>query len=358
MLAVDEAEASVVRLMFELCIHHGYGRWKIAATLNERGIKNRYGETWHEATVGYILRNVLYTGVLRNGDARSEVLKALQIISVEQFELAQMLMDERKNEYNARRTMPRNTRGKSLLSGNVFCEHCGGRLVLTSNSTTYKAANGESIIRKRYRYICYNKTRKRAPCDGPTGYTMHILDEKIFDLLMFIFGEVRQLDMTWLSKLRDQELGELQSQIAEHEKLLMEAEKEYAVVKGRLSEAIVGNQESKIDFLMDLSDKAYEKVVEIRQELRNLCRRQEHQTQVREKLQGEYERLIEWANIFPVCSISSRKMIASYIIETVFVGRDYRVQITLRANALLDAISAEKVPKHLTAIQLKHNDSM
>ena len=51
----------------------------------------------------------MYTGVLRSGDTYSEVFEDLQIIPIANFELAQKLMEERVNEYNEKRTMPRNT---------------------------------------------------------------------------------------------------------------------------------------------------------------------------------------------------------------------------------------------------------
>ena len=59
------------------------------------------------------------------------------------------------------------------------CGHCGARLTITTNGTTRINAAGEKVGRRRYRYVCYNKTRKRADCTGQTGYTMHILDKLI-----------------------------------------------------------------------------------------------------------------------------------------------------------------------------------
>ena len=56
------------------------------------GIKTRDGKNWHEATVGHILHNILYTGVLRSGSTQSKAFPDLQIISPENFELAQKLM--------------------------------------------------------------------------------------------------------------------------------------------------------------------------------------------------------------------------------------------------------------------------
>ena len=83
------------------------------------GIYTREGKAWHEATIGHILHSVLYMGILKSGSTLSDVFPELQIISEEVFEMAQKLMDERINEKKETRTMPLNTTGQSLLSGNA-----------------------------------------------------------------------------------------------------------------------------------------------------------------------------------------------------------------------------------------------
>ena len=67
-LEVSEDEAKVVRMMFDMSVERGYGRVKIAGVLAQMGIKNRDGKHWHEATIGHVLHNILYTGVLRSGE--------------------------------------------------------------------------------------------------------------------------------------------------------------------------------------------------------------------------------------------------------------------------------------------------
>lgn len=185
-LQINEEEAKAIRMMFNFCVEKGYGRCKIANLLTSMGINTRDGKAWHEATVGHILHNVLYTGVLKSGTTLSEVFPDIQIVSEETFEMAQSLMDERINENKDDRTMPHHTTGQSLLSGNVFCGHCGGRLTLTTNGTVTSYANGDSVRRKRVRYVCYNKTRHRVDCNGQTGYTMHILDGIVVDVLHIV----------------------------------------------------------------------------------------------------------------------------------------------------------------------------
>ena len=93
-------------MMFNLCVGSGYGRCKIANLISSQGIQTRTGGNWHEATVGHILHNITYMGILRSGDTQSEVFPELQIIDSDTFELAQKLMAERVNEYNDQRTMP------------------------------------------------------------------------------------------------------------------------------------------------------------------------------------------------------------------------------------------------------------
>lgn len=66
-LVVDEEEAEVVRMMFDLCVSSGYGKFRLAHFLNDHGIRNRKGENWHDATIGSILHNPLYKGILRSG---------------------------------------------------------------------------------------------------------------------------------------------------------------------------------------------------------------------------------------------------------------------------------------------------
>jgi len=108
-----------------------------------RGRTAPYGY-WHEATVGAILKNVMYKGILRSGSTYSKPILHLQIILPEIFDQAQKLMGERVNAKKEERTVPLNTSGQSLLSENVFCGCCGGRLVLTTNGKVVTHANGEN----------------------------------------------------------------------------------------------------------------------------------------------------------------------------------------------------------------------
>ena len=189
-LAVNEREAAVVRIIFEKYVREGYGAQRIATYLNSLGYRARTGKMWHHASIRGMICNLTYTGVLRSGKSRSQMLPHLQIISQEQFEAAQRIRTARANSAEQTRTIPLNTRGTALLSGNVFCGHCGARLSLTTNGKLYPCKEDPNRRVKRIRYICYGKTRKQTDCDGQTGYTAYILDGIVDKLIHRIFAHM------------------------------------------------------------------------------------------------------------------------------------------------------------------------
>ena len=78
--------------------------------------------------------------------------------------MAQRIRAARAGSDVQERHVPMNTRGKSLLSGNVYCGHCGARLALTTNGKSYPCKEDPHRVVKRVRYICYGKTRTLPDC--------------------------------------------------------------------------------------------------------------------------------------------------------------------------------------------------
>lgn len=330
---IDEDEAKVVRMMFDLCIGSGYGGFKIANFLSGMGIKTRDGKNWHEATVGHILHNIMYTGVLRSGVTQSEIFPDLQIIASENFELAQKLMAERANECNALRTMPRNTRGQSLLSGNVFCGHCGGRLILTTNGTVRINAAGERIGRKRIRYVCYNKTRKRSDCDGQTGYTMHILDKLVTDVLHEVFNRMRSVEESEIvSRTHHSAMVSLKERLTAVKNECAKATKEYESLKLEIIKAVQGESAFPMEILSELVNNARTKMLDADAQLSELNEEFEKSNQRIDQIKSDYRCLLQWSDMFDSSDMEVKKMIAGYIIKRVDVYSDYRLHIEFNMN--------------------------
>ena len=84
-------------------------------------IKTHNGSGFQCNTVNRILKNRTYCGYYISGDITSPHLPHLQIIDEETFDLAQKIISQRliKNEQKTQIAM--NTKGKTLLSGNIYC---------------------------------------------------------------------------------------------------------------------------------------------------------------------------------------------------------------------------------------------
>lgn len=321
------------RHFIDMCVSSGYGKFRLAHFLNDHGIRNRKGETWHDATIGAILHNPLYKGILRSGETYSEPFEELQIIKPEFFDMAQALMNERTNEQKEYRTMPLNTTGQSLLSGNVFCGHCGGRLTLTTNGKVYRQADGTCLKKKRIRYVCYNKTRHRVECDGQTGYTMHILDDIIADILHQVFDKMKSAtsDMIIGSACQKQMTllhGDLKRARAENTK----ANAEYESLKAEVLKAVQGKSALPVDVLNELLDETRQRVLDTSHKVSELTSELESRNAKTAEMKAEFERIATWSEIFDSSDIATQKMICGYIIKKVTVRRNYQLSVEFNIN--------------------------
>lgn len=332
-LEIDEDEARVVRMMFNLCVGSGYGRCKIANLISGQGIQTRTGGNWHEATVGHILHNITYMGILRSGESQSEVFPELQIIDPETFELAQKLMAERVNEYNEQRTLPRNTSGQSMLSGNVFCGHCGGRLTLTTNGTVRKNVDGTEVARRRIRYVCYNKTRHRIDCNGQTGYTMHILDGMVTEILHQIFDRMKAVrEDEIVSRTQMNVTTGIKDQLAAARREFAKATKEYESVKSKLMAIIRGESSLPESVISEMAEEAKQKMMAASEKVSALNAEMERSNSRTDEIRKDYQTILKWSEMFDSSDMAVKKMIVGYLIKKVCVYSNYRLHIEFNIN--------------------------
>lgn len=129
-LEIDEKEAEVVQLIFQKYVREGCGAQRISRYLCEANIRARSGKSIPNCSIVRMLKNVMYTGIIKNGESQSAPIPELQIIDEDTFARAQQMMKDRTTHHS---TTPFNSKGQSLLVGNIYCGHCGNRLTLTTS---------------------------------------------------------------------------------------------------------------------------------------------------------------------------------------------------------------------------------
>ena len=147
--AIEPAGAAVVREIFEMYAA-GANVTEIIATLNSRGLRTSRGARWNKNSLHTILRNERYAGVYIWKDVRIEG-GIPAIISKELFDAVQEQLKK-----VARAPAAARTDVDYMLTGKLFCGHCGSAMV--GESGTGKSG------RKFYYYACIKRKRQKA-CD-------------------------------------------------------------------------------------------------------------------------------------------------------------------------------------------------
>ena len=329
-LHINEQEAEIVRLIFDKYVYEGYGAQRIATYLNNAGYRARSGKCWHPGSLRGMVGNLTYMGVLRCGDARSELIPELQIIPQEEFEAAQRIREDRSAHAaeEAEHHVPLRTRGQALLSNNVYCGHCGARLALTTSRKWRKLSDGTLDDTLRIRYTCYGKLRKQTNCTGQTGYTMHILDEIIDKMVRQIFSRLRgipkeQLIISRYAKETAERKNHLQALQAERDK----AEKDLLALKAEILAVIKGESAFPKDTLAEMIAAQEKKHTELETLCEEASAELERNAELMANVSQLYEELISYADLYDSASFEAKKMIVSQLIRRVDVYRGYQIHV-------------------------------
>jgi hypothetical protein len=166
---IDEVEAQAVHKAFEM-YDQGYGKKTIIDTLNADGYKGRQGGKLSFSALDTMLSNEKYIGIYNYAGVRIEDGMPA-IIEKELFESVQKRLETRK-KYKARNKASE----PYLLSGKLFCGHCGKMMV----GECGRSHTGQM----HYYYKCQGRKKKK--CGKHTErkseieqYVLHVIYDEI-----------------------------------------------------------------------------------------------------------------------------------------------------------------------------------
>jgi len=326
-IVIDEQEAAIVRRIFDLYITKGYGSQRIGTYLREQGILNRKGNNFTNATIHHMIENKSYIGILKSGETESETFPHLQIIDPYAFETAQNIILQRSSAYKER-NIPLNTKGSSLLSGNIFCGHCGARLIITTNGKKRTRKDGQVTVTPRTRYICYNRTRHSHLCDGQTGYTVKKLDSIIETIVRNLFAQLDDVPKDAVIEERYiSRVAEYQTQLAAKKSELQAQKSEVIEYEAEVIKVIRGESKLNPDLLNKLYEEAKTKASESEQAVKHLESQIQDGERMKDSLSRQFDNFRTWADMYDACDMETKKMILSRIFSAVRVKRNYEIEI-------------------------------
>ena len=329
-VVVDEDAAEIIRLIFQKYVYEGYGAQRLCRYLTEQGIVKPNGKNFPNTTINRIIKNPIYIGIIHNGEARSEVIPALQIIDQDTFDRAQELMKGRTTHH---KDTPLNMKGQSLLVGNIFCGHCRNRLTLTTSGRKRVNRNGELIRETRCRYQCHYNLRHPGECDGQSGYGVKKLDGIVDKIIRYQLSQIRVADEKTI--VEEQHKKQIELARAKYKLACMqlsEKQRELEDYRAETIRVIRGESRLNIDLLNSLVSEGEEAVAKLSSAAEAARLDFEACAASGEAEKKEYQKLQSWADLYEKCSFEAKKMIANQFIKSVYVYRDYTLEISFNVS--------------------------
>ena len=326
-LAINEEEAVLVRRIFDLYVSNGYGVHRIANLLINEGVKTRAGKNWHHCSIRGIIRNLTYTGVLRSGDSRSQVIDEIQIISPSVYQKAQDIMNKRRIEGEEKRTYPMNTESRCLLNGKLYCASCGYRLHVATGEFII-AELKQGLKQRSLRYMCYGKSRKRTNCTGQNSYLAKKVDYIVDNVVRKVFNQMQRIPK---SEVVDSSLSALQHEMDIIYKAVqrdcIKAESDVNELKSEVIKAIRGESKFASGLLSNLITEAESRLAESAIVLDNAKQELDNCNYRISEMQEKYDEVISWTELYDSVEWSAKKMIIANLINRIDVGKDYNIHI-------------------------------
>ncbi len=283
-----------------------------------------------------MLRNPLYTGRLHMNDTFSEPIESLRLVSDSDFEFAGRAIKSRiPFKYNLERqaendAMPAEAKtkasvyGATLLSGILYCAHCGKKLV--GGYCTKQRANG-AYHRPVYRD--YNGTVKAKDCAGQSVYSAAKIEAAVLEVIRRYFIDIQKsVDTVWQEQakrqMRSKQAARLKTAQHDLDKLMAQQ----AQLKREVLKSLSGESAFDTDLLKDMLAENKAAIAQAEATISESQMEKETEDARLQYLTEQYAHISDWAAEFDHASTDEKKMILARIIEKIEVDRDYHLTIT------------------------------
>ena len=332
-LELDPEQAEIVKLVFKYTIELGYGSHMMAEYLNNLGYRTHKGAEFQSGNILRILRNPICRGFLQRGEARSERMEALQIVSDADFFKAQDILDQRARKDESKRTIAMTNKGKTLLGGNVYCAHCGCRIVTTSYTERYKRKDGSLYERENCRYVCYHRSRGLNDCDGATTYVASKIDQAVMVAMRKIFSCISGCPQK--EKIEEAYKRVVAGNQKQQQRLAYEIHKATTQLESlqlEIGKALTGDSVYSQEDLATAITTLKKKISDSQGKLETLKQDEFAKLANSNSILPVYGQFKTWSEEFDTAPLEMKKMIACQLFSRIEIGKGYEIKLELDAT--------------------------
>lgn len=220
-----------------------------------------------------------------------------------------------------------------LLTGIVYCGHCGGRLTFNRNNTPY-TVQGQKKSFWRTLYRCGRRVDDRTACAGKTTYRSDLIDERVDQVIREFFRNVRTLNKAeMLRAAMQQEKSHLAIALKQSESALKKAQKDMSALEDEAIKAVTGDGAYSVDFINTLVLKQRSTLENAKAELDRLTKEVAEETQRQSSRMVDIEQIHTWADVYEKAEFKHRRTIVAAIVERVTVRAVDDIDIELKLTA-------------------------
>lgn len=332
-IVIDEDEAEIVKLIFSKTLKEGLGSHQLATLLNNRGIRSHNGSKFQCNTINRILKNRMYCGYLISGGTTSPHLPYLQIIDEHEFNEVQKILKQRSRKNDEKQQIAKTTRGHALLSGNIYCAHCGGHMISTSHIDKYVCADGSIRESRRTRYMCLKRTHSKTCKDAQSVYSAEKVDKAVESVILEYLEKIKQTPKSIAVEKRYQaELQAMRKKVnglkADNDNL----KKQLVQLSDEIANALMGNSKFTPEMLSNAIESTKKKISDNTDSISKYELQIGNQQAAINNLDHYYDDFRSWADEYQFATKEQKKMIACKLIKEVRIGKGYNIDIVMDMN--------------------------
>ncbi len=331
-LVIDEEESAVIKEIYRLLVDEGYGTNRVANLLNEKGILTKRGtQLWRGTSIRAIIANPVYKGVLRFGKELSKPFEHLRIIDDSTFDQCLEIVKGRACSQGRQPVGVVHTDSRSLLSGMLYCAHCGSRMYFNHHVTHRKLVDGSVRDHETDLYRCYQRLSYRKSCGGSPSYDAEMINEAVEKEIRALLS---QLECTGedelLRKAVDGRTDLNKVAYAQAEKEFQAASKQVTALEEEAVKALTGESQLDLSLVNEMLLKHRIRLEGARQAMEDATKKLEESRYVEQAARVQVHQVLTWAERYDKASIEEKHIIISHLVERIDVGEGYEISIKFR----------------------------
>ena len=222
---------------------------------------------------------------------------------------------------------------RSLLTGIIFCGHCGCRLCYNHSHEERKLASGGTSVYDYETYRCYRKISSRKTCTGQSGYKAEVLNQAVEDQVRRFLSKLESVPrerLVQLASARNEETNKVAYKQAEKD--FENAQKQVTALEEEAVKALTGESQLDLGVVNQMLMKHRAKLETAQRTMEDAKTRMEAEKENAKATKAQIDELLSWAECFDKADIGTKHLIVSRLIERVDVSTGYKVHIKFKIS--------------------------